>query len=51
MLNSLKDEGACFQQDTNKIMIMDASGNVKEFPLKTKREVAKDIVGEVYAYL
>ena len=51
VLNSLKDEGACFQQDTNKIVIMDASGNVKEFTLKTKREVAKDIVGEVCAYL
>jgi phosphopantothenoylcysteine decarboxylase/phosphopantothenate--cysteine ligase len=46
VLNSLNDEGACFQFDTNKIMIMDVHGNVKEFPLKTKREVAKDIVDE-----
>jgi len=46
VLNSLKDKGSCFQGDTNKIMIMDANGNVKEFPLKTKKEVAKDIINE-----
>jgi phosphopantothenoylcysteine decarboxylase/phosphopantothenate--cysteine ligase len=47
VLNSLKDEGACFRQDTNKITIMDTQGNVKEFPLKTKKEAAKDIVNEM----
>ena len=47
VINSLKDEGAGFQCDTNKIMIMDTHGNLKEFPLKTKREVAKDIVNEI----
>jgi phosphopantothenoylcysteine decarboxylase/phosphopantothenate--cysteine ligase len=51
VLNSLKDEGACFGQDTNKIMIMDAHRNGKEFPLKTKREVAKDIVDETIGRL
>jgi phosphopantothenoylcysteine decarboxylase/phosphopantothenate--cysteine ligase len=46
VINSLKDEGAGFQYNTNKVMIMDANGKVKEFPLKTKGEVAKDIVDE-----
>ncbi|GHV59800.1 phosphopantothenoylcysteine decarboxylase [Bacteroidia bacterium] len=46
VLNSLKDEGAGFQTETNKITILDACGNVKEFPLKMKREIAKDIINE-----
>jgi phosphopantothenoylcysteine decarboxylase/phosphopantothenate--cysteine ligase len=51
VINSLKDEGAGFQHNTNKVMIMDANGNVKEFPLKTKREVAKDILDETFVSL
>lgn len=43
VLNSLKDEGAGFQHDTNKITILDAEGE-EAFPLKSKKEVAKDIV-------
>ncbi|MDR0541093.1 MAG: bifunctional phosphopantothenoylcysteine decarboxylase/phosphopantothenate--cysteine ligase CoaBC [Dysgonamonadaceae bacterium] len=46
VLNSLKDEGAGFQGDTNKVTILDARGNVKEFPLKMKKEIAKDIIDE-----
>jgi phosphopantothenoylcysteine decarboxylase/phosphopantothenate--cysteine ligase len=46
VLNSLKDKGAGFQGDTNKVTLLDAYGNVKEFPLKTKTEIAKDIVNE-----
>jgi phosphopantothenoylcysteine decarboxylase/phosphopantothenate--cysteine ligase len=44
VLNSLKDEGAGFQGDTNKVTIMDAKGNAASFALKSKREVATDIV-------
>ncbi|MDR1725227.1 MAG: bifunctional phosphopantothenoylcysteine decarboxylase/phosphopantothenate--cysteine ligase CoaBC [Bacteroidales bacterium] len=44
VLNSLKDEGAGFAIDTNKITIIDISSNIIEYPLKTKKEVAKDIV-------
>ena len=44
VINSLQDEGAGFQGDTNKITILDAAGNVKAFPLKSKNEVARDIV-------
>lgn len=43
VLNSLKDEGAGFQKDTNKIKIL-TSTEQKEFNLKSKDEVAKDIL-------
>ena len=43
VLNSLKDKGAGFQQDTNKIMIVDKENNTTKFELKSKREVAMDI--------
>jgi phosphopantothenoylcysteine decarboxylase/phosphopantothenate--cysteine ligase len=44
VLNSLNDEGAGFQLDTNKICIFTAQGEKIDFPQKTKKEVAKDIV-------
>ncbi|MDL2256768.1 bifunctional phosphopantothenoylcysteine decarboxylase/phosphopantothenate--cysteine ligase CoaBC [Bacteroidales bacterium OttesenSCG-928-I14] len=44
VINSLKDEGAGFQTDTNKVSILDIQGNIETFPLKSKREVAKDIL-------
>lgn len=47
VLNSMRDEGAGFQTDTNKITIIDREGNVTKFELKEKTEVAKDIVGYV----
>ncbi|MFV0290526.1 MAG: bifunctional phosphopantothenoylcysteine decarboxylase/phosphopantothenate--cysteine ligase CoaBC [Mangrovibacterium sp.] len=47
VLNSLNDFGAGFGVDTNKISIIDAVGEIKSFPLKTKAEVAKDIIQEI----
>lgn len=47
VMNSLKDKGAGFQVDTNKITIFIAGGDVMEYPLKTKKEVAADIVDAV----
>ena len=47
VLNSLKDEGAGFGYDTNKITIFDKDNNQLNFELKSKREVAKDIVKEI----
>jgi phosphopantothenoylcysteine decarboxylase/phosphopantothenate--cysteine ligase len=44
VLNSLKDEGAGFMQDTNKVTIFTKKGEKESFPLKLKKEVAKDIV-------
>lgn len=43
VLNSLRDAGAGFRHDTNKITIITAS-KTKEYPLKAKSEVAKDII-------
>ena len=44
VLNSLKDQGAGFQHDTNKITIIDRKNNIFNFKLKEKSEVAKDII-------
>ena len=44
VLNSLEDEDAGFGVDTNKVTVVDKSGNATHFPVKSKREVAKDIV-------
>jgi phosphopantothenoylcysteine decarboxylase/phosphopantothenate--cysteine ligase len=44
VLNSLKDKGAGFQVETNKITIIDKTENIINFELKHKDEVAKDIV-------
>jgi len=47
VLNSLNDKGAGFQSDTNKISILFKDGKTKQFPLKTKIEVANDILNEI----
>jgi len=47
VLNSLNNEGAGFTYDTNKITIIDKQNIMKEFALKPKSEVAKDIVKAV----
>lgn len=44
VLNSLRDEQAGFGYDTNKVTLFFADGGMKEFGLKPKGEVAKDIV-------
>ncbi len=44
VLNSLQDKGAGFGHDTNKVTMLSRSGMKLSFELKTKREVAKDIV-------
>jgi phosphopantothenoylcysteine decarboxylase/phosphopantothenate--cysteine ligase len=50
VLNSLQDAGAGFQHDTNKITIVDKSRNVVKFDLKSKSEVAKDIVNYIIKF-
>ena len=44
ILNSLKEKGAGFGGDTNKVTILNKSGEEQELALKTKKEIAKDIV-------
>ena len=46
VLNSLEDKGAGFACDTNKVTIIDKSGK-SDFPLKSKKDVAKDIVSHI----
>jgi len=47
VLNSLRDEGAGFKNDSNKITIIDRKLNKKTFDLKPKTEVAADICKKV----
>lgn len=44
VLNSLNDKGAGFNHDTNKISIIFKDGKTEQFSLKSKKEVAQDIV-------
>ena len=46
VLNSLEDKGAGFACDTNKVTVIDREGK-SVYPLKSKKEVAKDIVGHL----
>lgn len=50
VLNSLNDAGAGFKNDTNKISIVTLD-ELKHFDLKTKTEVARDILNEVILLL
>lgn len=51
VLNSLVDKGAGFQTETNKICIIFKGGQQKSFPLKSKKEVAADIINEIILLL
>ena len=48
VLNSLQDKGAGFGYDTNKVTILSRNGEKHSFELKTKREVAKDIIDTAF---
>jgi phosphopantothenoylcysteine decarboxylase / phosphopantothenate---cysteine ligase len=47
ILNSMKDAGAGFGHNSNKITIFDKEGKTKSFELKTKDEVAVDIINTI----
>jgi phosphopantothenoylcysteine decarboxylase/phosphopantothenate--cysteine ligase len=47
VLNSLNDKGAGFGTPTNKITIIDKNQKIEHFKLKTKEEVAVDIVNKL----
>jgi len=51
VLNSLRDKGAGFHHDTNKISIIFKDGGIEHFDLKSKVEVAQDIVNQVVRFL
>jgi phosphopantothenoylcysteine decarboxylase/phosphopantothenate--cysteine ligase len=49
--NSLREEGAGFQTDTNKITILDREGDVQSLPVMTKIEAAEKILERVEVLL
>ena len=50
VLNSLRNEGTCFQSDENQISIISSQGQ-KDYARKPKSEVAADIITELSAIL
>jgi phosphopantothenoylcysteine decarboxylase/phosphopantothenate--cysteine ligase len=48
VLNSLRNEGTCFQSDENKISIISSSG-LRDFERKSKQDVARDIIDYLVA--
>lgn len=50
VLNSLNDTGAGFKHSTNKITILEKSGRLTNFELKSKEEVARDIINYLKNY-
>ena len=50
VLNSLKEAGAGFGLDTNQVTIFSASGEKKQVELRSKEEVAKEIIEFVIAH-
>ena len=51
VLNSLNDKQAGFGFDTNKVTILGRNGTKNEYELKSKTEVARDIVDEIASLL
>jgi len=47
VLNSLNDEGAGFGKPTNKVTFIDNDFNMEPLELKTKEEVAQDIINKI----
>jgi phosphopantothenoylcysteine decarboxylase/phosphopantothenate--cysteine ligase len=51
VLNSLRDAGAGFGTDTNKITIIDRHNKITAFELKDKKTAAKDIIDTLLTFL
>ena len=47
VLNSLNDEGAGFDFDTNQVKIIDKKLNISKFKLKSKKDIAIDIFNKI----
>jgi phosphopantothenoylcysteine decarboxylase/phosphopantothenate--cysteine ligase len=50
VLNSLQNKGTCFQSDENQISIISHNGK-KDYEKKSKQEVARDIISEIFQFL
>jgi phosphopantothenoylcysteine decarboxylase/phosphopantothenate--cysteine ligase len=51
VLNSLKEKGAGFGFDTNRITIIDKNNIIDKFELKSKEEAARDIIEKIVSML
>ena len=51
VLNSLRDAGAGFGHDTNKVTVLDAAGQIVNFELQSKADVARGLVSLIFARL
>ena len=51
VLNSLRDAGVGFGHDTNKVTVMGKKAFVREFPLKSKKQLAYDIVDTIIQHV
>ncbi len=51
VLNSLRDKGAGFSGESNKITIFDRNGKATNYELKPKREVASDIADSIFDFI
>jgi len=51
VLNSLQDEGAGFGHETNHITIIDSNNNIDKFELKSKEDVASDILVKIISLI
>ncbi len=51
VLNSLNDKGAGFGVDTNIVTLIDKHNNIEKFELKSKAEVATDIINKLVSLL
>ncbi|WP_067146108.1 bifunctional phosphopantothenoylcysteine decarboxylase/phosphopantothenate--cysteine ligase CoaBC [Pseudotamlana agarivorans] len=51
VLNSLNDKGAGFKGDTNKVTFIDDQDNITAFELKTKSEVAIDLLNKIISHI
>ena len=47
VLNSLNNEGAGFAFDTNQVTLIDRNDNISNFELKSKTDVAADVVEKI----
>jgi len=47
VLNSLNDKGAGFKGDTNKVTFIDNQNQITKFELKSKTEVARDLLNKI----
>lgn len=51
VLNSLRDTGAGFGHDTNKVQVLDRAGQIRNFELQAKTDLAHALVRLVLTYL